>query len=256
MPTLLGLYSRIRKALGMRQFEGIERFELDPSRREEFLAKARTDLSKLFFAHRGRLIHKPIHYLDAYDAHFGKWRGTAIRFLEIGVFMGGSLELWRNYFGPKATIFGIDIDPNCSGRVDAPNQVRIGSQDDPGFLERVIDEMGRPDIILDDGSHFARHQVASFKILFPLLADGGLYVIEDVCTAYWPTHGGGYRKPSSAIGLAKQIIDDMHAAYHFQPAKTEADTKIPAIHIYNSTIIIEKGHNGPLQQMKVGGAAA
>jgi len=51
--------------------------------------------------------------------------------LEIGVSFGGSLEMWREYFGPEATIFGIDIDPECANRFARPNQVRIGSQDDP-----------------------------------------------------------------------------------------------------------------------------
>jgi hypothetical protein len=253
MPTLFGLYNRARKALGLRYFNGIAPFELDPSRRDEFAAKATTDLARLFFAHRGRLIHKPLHYLDIYDRHFSPWRGKAVRFLEIGVFQGGSLQLWRNYFGERATIFGIDIDPACSGRADAPNQVRIGSQEDPSFLTGVVAEMGPPDIILDDGSHIGRHQTASFKALFPLLAEGGLYVIEDLCTSYWPDHEGGYRKRGSAIELAKQMIDDMHAAYHFRSPRTPADTSVPAIHVYNSTVVIEKGRNGPLQQMKVSG---
>ncbi len=69
---------------------------------------------------------------------------------------------------------------------DAPNQVRIGSQDDPAFLRSVIDEMGSPDIILDDGSHVSDHQKISFETLWPLLKVGGLYVIEDLHTAYFP----------------------------------------------------------------------
>jgi hypothetical protein len=253
VPTLFGLYNRARKALGLRHFNGIAPFELDPARRDEFAAKASSDLARLFFAHQGRLIHKPVHYLDIYDRHFCHWRGKSVRFLEIGVFKGGSLELWREYFGCKATIYGIDIDPNCAQRADFPNHVCIGSQDDPVFLENVVTEMGPPDIILDDGSHIDRHQTASFHALFPLLADGGLYVIEDVCTSYWPTHGGGYRRKGSAIELAKQIIDDMHAWYHFHQPKTPANTLIPAVHIYNSMIVIEKGRNAPLQQIKVSG---
>jgi len=251
MPLLFDVYNRVRRALGLRYFNGIIPFELDPSRRDEFAAKASSDLAKLFFAHHGRPIYKPLHYFDIYDRHFFKWRGKPVRLLEIGVWQGGSLDLWRKYFGPQATIFGIDIDPDCAARADHPNQVRIGSQDDPEFLDRVVDEMGPPDIVLDDGSHIGRHQSASFHALFPRLAEGGLYVIEDLCTSYWPSHEGGFRKKSSGIELAKQVIDDMHAAYHFRRPKTPADEQIPAVHVYNSTVVIEKAWNGPLQQMKV-----
>src|SRR5690349_839743 len=95
---------------------------------------SKTDLGDIFFSHSGRLIHKWAHYLDHYDRHFAKYRNTPVKMLEIGVSKGGSLEMWREYFGPQAVIYGIDVDPECASRVDAPNQVRIGSQDDPTFL--------------------------------------------------------------------------------------------------------------------------
>jgi hypothetical protein len=83
--------------------------------------------------------------------------------LEIGVFKGGSLELWREYFGPAATIFGVDVNPKCADYVTAPNQVRIGSQDDALFLEKVVLEIGTLDIVLDDDSHIGHHQRRSFE---------------------------------------------------------------------------------------------
>jgi len=139
-----------------------------------------------FFANRGRVIHKWLHYLAVYDRAFAPYRDKSPTMLEIGVSLGGSLEMWRSYFGPAATIFGIDIDPECANRFEPPNQVRIGSQADADFLQRVVAEMGAPDIILDDGSHVSQHQVASFRALWPVLKAGGLYVIEDCHTAYWP----------------------------------------------------------------------
>jgi hypothetical protein len=204
---------------------------------------ARTDLAKLFYERRGmggRLVHKWTHFLDIYDQHFSRYRGTGVTMLEIGVSQGGSLELWRDYFGPKANICGIDVNPDCSGRVNAPNKVRIGSQDDPDFLHGVIAEIGTPDII-DDGSHVGRHQVASFHILFPLLAEGGLYAIEDLHTSYWSgSWEGGYRKPGTGIEFVKQIIDDMHGWYHDRPSETEAMQWVPAVHVYDSIVVIEK----------------
>ncbi|MGH6912055.1 MAG: class I SAM-dependent methyltransferase, partial [Phenylobacterium sp.] len=160
--------------------------------------------------------------------------------LEIGVSQGGSLGMWRSYFGPEATIFGVDVDPACAERFDPPNQVRIGSQDDPAFLRSVVSEMGGLDIVLDDGSHVAPHQETSFRTLFPLLATGGLYIIEDTHTAYWPTYDGGYRRRGTAIELAKVLIDDMHAFYHGRPEVLASRSEVGAVLIFDSIIVIEK----------------
>ncbi|MEA3003164.1 MAG: hypothetical protein QOH81_1952 [Sphingomonadales bacterium] len=199
------------------------------------------DLAGMFFAGRGRTVHKWLHYLEIYERYFAKYRGTPVRMLEIGVSEGGSLDLWREYFGRDAVIFGIDVNPDCAGRVTAPNQVRIGSQDDPAFLCSVVDEMGPPDIILDDGSHVGRHQRTSFDTLFPLLADGGLYVIEDMHTSYWPDYEGGYRRAGTAVEFLKQMVDDLHGWYHRSPRATPARDWIKAMHVYDSIVVIEKG---------------
>ena len=66
----------------------------------------------------------------------------ALRFLEIGVSHGGSLEVWRKYFGPDAVIHGLDIDPQCAYVVPpSVARVHIGSQGDKELLRRVVEEM-------------------------------------------------------------------------------------------------------------------
>lgn len=226
-------------------------FGLPSSERRRLLANATGDIELLFFSHKGRLIHKWVHYLPIYERHFAPFRGKPVKILEIGVSKGGSLELWRKYFGPDAIIFGIDVDPGCATVADPPTQVRIGSQADEGFLESVIAEMGRPDIIVDDGSHVAKHQLASFRALFPLLKDGGLYMIEDTHTAYWRPFGGGFGRKGTAIDLAKLIIDDMHAWYHDRKPVTPGKTEVEALHIYDSVIALEKGKRAPPQHIQV-----
>jgi len=208
---------------------------------------------ELFFAHDGRGADKWDHYLPFYDRVFAPYRAVPIRMLEIGVMNGGSLELWRKYFGPAATIFGVDINPACAGRVDPPNQVRIGSQADPDFLRGVVAEMGGVDIILDDGSHVANHQATSFRTLWPLLTVGGLYVIEDLHTAYWPEWEGGLRRPGSAIELVKQLIDDMHARYHGQPEGLAAYSQLGSILMTDSIVAIKKVNRPPTGHLWVGG---
>ena len=230
--------------------------ELDPSKGGELLAVATNDLEKIFYTHKGRVVHKWIHYPAIYDRFLSVYRNTPVKMLEIGVFKGGSLEMWRTYLGAQATIFGIDINPDCAEYVDPPNQVRIGSQADPKFLRGVIDEMGAPDIILDDGSHVASHQRASFFALFPLLAEGGLYMIEDLHTSYWRgAFEGGLRRPGTAIELVKTMIDDMHAWYHGRRQQTAGKTQIGAIHIFDSIVVIEKARRTEPLQIKVGPAA-
>ncbi len=237
----LSRYIRERPTAEKRYFE---RYKLSADARHTFQQSAddSSSVQRLFFSHLGRSISKWTHYLPVYERYFAPFRErAALKFLEIGVFEGGSLELWRKYFGSEAIIFGIDVNPACASRVSAPNRVRIGSQDDANFLTSVVGEMGGLDIVLDDGSHIGRHQRASFETLFPLLSYGGLYVIEDLHTSYWQgLHGGGYRKKGTAIEYLKQMIDDMHGWYHERATTTGAKESVGAMHIYDSIAVIEK----------------
>jgi hypothetical protein len=165
-----------------------------------------------------------------------------VNLLEIGVFRGGSLELWRRYFGPSATITGIDIDSACSQYDGKAGAVRIGSQADTEFLRQVVSERGRPDIVIDDGSHMAKHLRASFDALFPLLKPGGIYVAEDLHTSYWRSFGGGLRRRSSFIEHVKRLIDDVHSWYHPRAGiYDDPEMGVRAIHVYDSIVVIEKG---------------
>lgn len=234
--------SKGRRILGLPPLlDSWSSYALDPAERVRVSAAANSGVAKAFFAHQGRIVNKWIHYLDIYDRHFAAYRNTPIRMLEIGVSKGGSLDLWREYFGANATIFGIDVNPECAGYATPPNQIRIGSQDDPLFLRSVADEIGPLDIVLDDGSHVGRHQRISFDVLFPMVKEGGLYIIEDLHTSYWPiSHEGGYRRKGTAIEYVKALIDDMHGWYHWKAGTTPAKNQIGAIHVYDSMVVLEK----------------
>lgn len=203
-----------------------------------------SDLERIFCSGRCRRIHKWLHYLPIYERHFAPYRGKRFRMLEIGVFGGGSLDMWREYFGRDAAIWGIDVNPACAVLDTPETPVRIGSQADPGFLRRVVEDMGGVDIVLDDGSHIGKHQWTSFETLFPLLSEGGIYMIEDAHTSYWWQWGGGFGRKKTAIGLAKQIIDDMHGWYHKRITRTPAQHEVGSIHIHDSIIVIEKQRRG------------
>ena len=218
----------------------VHTFALKPEEIAKLRSGVTNDMQRAFFGGTKRPVYKWSHYLDIYERHLSTYRGTPLFFLEIGVSAGGSLEMWRRFFGAKATIVGIDIDEACQSRVDPPNVVRIGSQTDPPFLQKVVDEFGPPDVILDDGSHIGSHQQKSFETLFPRLKEGGLYMIEDMHTSYWPDWEGGYRRKGSAIEYVKQMIDDLHAWYHNRPTASPARDEINAIHIYDSVVVLEK----------------
>ncbi|MEP7173410.1 MAG: class I SAM-dependent methyltransferase [Aestuariivirga sp.] len=214
--------------------------------------------SKLFYQYEGeRIIHKWGHYLPIYSRLFAPYqkRTTPLRFLEIGVSKGGSMQLWRSFFGKDAIIYGIDIDPACSAFDDEKARIRIGSQADPEFLASVVKEMGGVDIVLDDGSHVASDQKASFEALFPLLAEGGLYVVEDLHTSYWPRpYNGGYLRAGTFVEFCKYLIDDMHGWYHDKTSIEERPTlDIGCMQVFDSIVAFEKRKTERPFHIKVGG---
>lgn len=210
-------------------------------------------MDRFFWENTGRAIDKWVHYLPIYERHFAPFRASAVKVLEIGVQNGGSARMWRDWFGPEAVIFGIDIDPACAAAEGDDVQIRIGSQDDPEFLARVVDEMGGLDIVIDDGSHVMHHIHSAFRALFPRLSDGGLYLVEDLHSAYWREFGGGYRAASSFIETAKGLVDDMHVWYHAngQLEAASANT-LGALHFYDSIVVIDKQQMTPPRRALTG----
>ena len=200
------------------------------------------DLWADFLANQGKVIHKWEHYFAIYERHFGPWRGRSLTFLEIGVARGGSLSMWRRYFGPLAKIVGIDIDPRCRAHEGDGIAVRIGDQSDAGFFASVVEEFGAPDIVLDDGSHRMADLRASFDCLYPLMPKNGVYMVEDLHTAYWAKFGGGLGHPDSFIEFAKAKIDALNADHAKGAIAPDAFTRDTlGISFYDSLVVFEKG---------------
>ena len=213
------------------------------------------DLWADFLTNRGSVIHKWEHYFPIYERYFRPWRNKSLTFLEIGVAKGGSLQMWRRAFGPLARIVGVDIDPKCR-RHEAPGVfVRIGDQSDAGFLRSVIEEFGAPDIVLDDGSHQMAHIRATFDFLYPRLPKNGVYMVEDLHTAYWEEYGGGLDEPQSFIAHAKSLIDQLnadHARGVLAPDDFTRDTF--SIAFFDSVVVFEKGQVWRKEAPAIGGA--
>jgi hypothetical protein len=199
-----------------------------------------------------KLLHA---YTAPYSRHFRRVRYRRNRVLEIGVGgyesrdIGGSLRIWRDYF-PRSQIFGLDIhdkDVRLGPRV---RFVR-GDQSSNEDLGRLLAEMdGPPDIVIDDGSHFVGHALASLATLFPRMPRGGIYAIEDLSTSYWTDWGGAIPAPeSSAVGLVKGLVDavqDNDPTFSWSwawvgPAPQPhwlAD--VDALHVYPGLAVLEK----------------
>lgn len=172
-----------------------------------------TEIGKIWSKIPGR--NKWLNYFPIYERVFQDLRNKSLNVLEIGVFKGSSLQMWKEYFGRKSKIVGIDIDVSCKRFEDVKNDVhvRIGSQDDQMFLTQVVADLGPFDVIIDDGSHCASHQIASFNSLFLQgLNECGIYLIEDIHTAFW-SDTNHRDLPISIVDYAKQLID--YQNYHY-----------------------------------------
>ena len=200
------------------------------------------DLWRDFLTNDGKVIHKWEHYFPVYERHFAPWRGRSMTFLEIGVSKGGSLAMWRRYFGPLARIVGIDIDPACRAHEEGGVMVRIGDQSDLAFLDEIVGEFGVPDVVLDDGSHQMAHIQASFDHLYPKLLKNGVYMVEDLHTAYWPRFGGGVGRGDTFIDRAKGLVDQLNADHTEGAIQPDAFTRGTfGISFYDSVVVFEKG---------------
>ena len=211
-------------------------------------------------------VHKWHHYFEIYEKHFDGYRNRPISMLEIGVFRGGSLRMWKQYFHPESVIVGIDIDKSCQAHEHADENVhvRIGSQADPAFLAKVTEEFGPFDIILDDGSHKTHHQNVSFGALFRAsLKDGGCYMVEDMHSNYWLKT---IDSEDTFIDLSKQMVDTLHEPYFdrteasFRPGHANAvdemnvsylAANIYSIAFYDSIVVFDKKKRGiPLSEQR------
>jgi len=120
-------------------------------------------------------------YTRQYESIFKNFREKPIKYLEIGVAAGGSVKGMREAFKNAECIVGLDINVTCSVFNDPLNKIfiEIGDATDSNFINYITQKYGKFDIILDDGSHLNRDVIKTFELLFPLLNDNGLYIVED-----------------------------------------------------------------------------
>jgi hypothetical protein len=188
-------------------------------------------------------------YTQHYDRYFRLIKSRRLKLLEIGVGGysstrgAGSLRMWKAYFR-TSQIVAIDLYDKTQmseRRID----IRQCDQTDTEGLVRLSSEYDGFDIIIDDGSHINEHIIKSFEVLFPLLRPNGIYAVEDIQTAYWPTWGGGINNPNTSMAYFKRLADGLnHAEYPIADYRpTFFDKNIVEISFFHNLIIIRKGMN-------------
>lgn len=173
-------------------------------------------------------------YFEAYDALFARYRGQPITFVEIGVLGGGSLFMWREFFGPQARIVGIDLNPEARKWEADGFEILIGSQSDPTFWRDALARMGEIDVVLDDGGHTYEQQIVTTECLLDAIRDGGMLVVEDTHTSYMKGFGAPRR---SFVRYAYRMADRINR--RFARLDGPAERRVWSIRIFESIVAFE-----------------
>ena len=157
-------------------------------------------------------------YHDIYNFFLKQFYNIPGAMLEIGIYQGHSLNMWLELF-PHAYIYGMDIDKSEIGERYSIIKGDQSKLDDLNHMNTIISNKGLF-FINDDGSHIPEHQLLTFNTLFPTLEEGGVYIIEDIETSYWTSHGlygyetrYGYKHPKSIIEIFKEVADSVNSEF-------------------------------------------
>lgn len=185
-------------------------------------------------------------YHEIYDLFLKNLYDKEGSIFEIGINSGNSLKMWLELF-PNAHIYGMDINLNYEG--DRHNVFK-GDQSKIEDLNMIKSHITSDNLffINDDGSHLPEHQLLTFNELFPLLCEGGIYIIEDIETSYWtrndvygyPTRYG-YKHPNSILEIFKEVVDTVNSEFcGSRLNKVKHHDKISSVTFFKNCIIIVK----------------
>jgi hypothetical protein len=183
----------------------------------------------------GYLSIKHSSYFQTYDELLNRYRNKAIVFAEVGVYNGGSLFMWRKYFGSQARIIGIDLNPGAKKWEKDGFEIHIGNQGDPRFWEDFFSEVGDVDVILDDGGHTNEQQIVTTYKCLPHIKDGGMLIVEDTHTSYFSDFGNPSKY--SFMSYAKSLIDSVNSRFpSVQVSKNRLNEIVWSIGFYESIV--------------------
>ena len=211
-----------------------------PPERPGDLPSESNPLTDYFNAHtEGPGLWKWLHYFDIYHRHFQKFIGKEVHVLEVGIYSGGSLGMWREYFGKGCRIYGMDIEPACKSYEAEGIDVFIGDQSDRGFWKKFRETVPQVDIVIDDGSHDPDHQRITLEEILPHIRPGGVYLCEDIGSRN--NRFGGYVSGLAChMNTAKKTVEEFDAPMIPSPFQASVKSVIQ----YPFVTVIEKhGHH-------------
>jgi Methyltransferase domain len=174
-------------------------------------------------------------YFAIYDDLLQRYRGKPITFVEVGVLNGGSLFMWRDYFGPHARIIGVDFNPGAKKWEKDGFEIFIGDQGSPAFWQQLFGTLGTIDVLLDDGGHTNTHQIVTTELSLPHIRDGGMVIVEDVHASYLKSFGNPSRY--SFINYAKATADSINGRFpEINSAATVAKGLVFSVGFYESIV--------------------
>ena len=177
-------------------------------------------------------------YFQVYEEMFNKYVGKKMTFVEVGVLQGGSLFMWREYFGKNARIIGIDLHPNAKELEKHGFEIYIGSQSDKNFWRNFYTKVGKIDILLDDGGHVNDQQIVTLSESVNNINDDGIIMTEDVHTSYFKKFGNPSKY--SYINYSKYLIDVVNSRFpETEIKKNNFRNKIYSISFYESIVAIK-----------------
>jgi SAM-dependent methyltransferase len=187
-------------------------------------------------------------YILNYEEFFQTIKDTELNFLEIGINKGGSLLLWAEYF-KKSKIYGVDANSGISNEFDQyiiknnleerifpflnsfipDSSVSFNKRKE--FFEKIFNNL-MFDVILDDGAHTYTHTKGAFDVLFnDYLKPGGIYIIEDWGTSYFPDWVDGSESGDEGVAkIIKELYEEVALIDRLKGKKT------PNIENYKSRI--------------------
>lgn len=188
----------------------------------------------------GHGIWKWDHYFEIYHRHFSRFIGKKVNVLEIGVYSGGSLGMWRSYFGDESHLYGVDIAEACRAYENDNVSIFIGDQADRAFWRTFRNNVEGIDVLIDDGGHTPEQQQITLEEMLPHLRPGGVYLCEDI-------QGDFNRFSAFAAGLVNELnrIDIIEDSVPPHSTVSRFQSSIHSIHFYPYIVVIEKHLTSP-----------
>lgn len=182
---------------------------------------------------------KCANYFQVYEDLLSGYVGKKITFVEVGVLHGGSLFMWREYFGDQARIIGVDLNPSAKQLEKHGFEIFIGSQSSNVFWENFYSKIGKVDILIDDGGHDNDQQIITLNKTIPNIKDGGILLVEDTHASYLKKHGNPSKY--SFINYSKHLIDVMNSRFPGTNIRTKNKfkNKIYSIAFYESVVALK-----------------